>query len=44
MDCHADAYERPTLWALGSFRDETGRFFVGFFADGTGGWQWSGLS
>lgn len=40
-----DAYERPTLSPLGSFRAETGRFFIGFFADGQGaGWQWSGLN
>ncbi|PSK83554.1 hypothetical protein CLV63_1406 [Murinocardiopsis flavida] len=36
------AYERPTLSRLGSFRMKTGRFFVGFFSDGNGGWNWSG--
>lgn len=45
-DAHVTGtYERPTLSSLGSFRAETGRFFIGFFADGQGaGWQWSGLN
>ncbi len=35
-------YERPTLTWCGTFGQNTGRFFAGFFADGTGGWNWSG--
>lgn len=36
-DAHVTGtYERPTLSSLGSFRAETGRFFIGFFADGQG--------
>jgi hypothetical protein len=33
-------YESPTLIRLGSFSENTGRFFTGFFADGEGGWDW----
>ncbi len=33
-------YESPTLTCLGSFGENTGRFFVGAFADGQGGWDW----
>jgi hypothetical protein len=35
-------YERPTLSWSGTFGESTGRFFQGFFADGQGGWNWSG--
>jgi Family of unknown function (DUF5972) len=35
-------YETPTLTALGSFAERTGRLLApGFYPDGMGYWDWS---